>query len=160
MKMIEMLIICRLDWDSTVIKRLRAGGLVKELTKNFKSVIKGTNDKKIYIYSTHDSMLAALMHGLNVFDGELPLFGSTLLLELHQNPGEEQYYVKIYYLRDTYSGIPTPLPLGDCQNKIDCPLPEFFESTNPLIYHNFKKECKNFINHEKYTYDERLYFIR
>ena len=82
----------KVNWNSTVIKRLRAGGLVKELLKNMESVVSEQNKKKVYIYSTHDSMLAALMHALNVFDGEIPLFGSTLLVELHQNPTNEQYF--------------------------------------------------------------------
>ncbi|XP_054164700.1 prostatic acid phosphatase-like [Oppia nitens] len=152
----------RIDWNSTIIKRLRAGGLVKELKKNFKSVLKETNDKKVYIYSTHDSMLATLMHALSIFDNDLPLFGSTLLFELHHNSNlvDDQYFIRIYYLRDTFAESPTPVQLGNCGNKYDCPLTEFLESTKHLIYENFKKECKNFVNHEKYIYDDKLYFIK
>ena len=150
----------RIDWNSTVIKRLRAGGLVKELLTNIESVVREQNKKKVYIYSTHDSMLAALMHALNVFDGELPLFGSTLVLELHQNPSNEEYSVRIFYIRDTYSGSASARPLGDCDNKVDCPLPEFIKSAQPLIYGRFKKECNSFVDQNKYSNDEKLYFIR
>ena len=64
-----------------------------------------------------------------------------------------------FSIRDTNKGSASALPLGDCDNKVDCPLPEFIESTQPLIYERFKKEYKTFVEH-KYTNDKRLYFIR
>jgi hypothetical protein len=147
-----------INWNSTVIRRLRAGGLVGELVKNLRSVISGQNKRKAYVYSTHDSMLAALMTALSVFDGELPLFGSTLLLELHRNSSTEEYFVRIFYIRDTTSGVVSALRFGDCGDKEDCPLVEFLRSTEPLIYEKFRKECKQFADRQ--TYDENIYFIR
>ena len=148
-----------MDWNSTLIKRMRGGGLVKELVKGFRSVISEQNNKKVYIYSTHDSMLAILMKALDVYDGQIPRFGATLLLELHQNPQTEQYFVRIFYIRDSMDGPVVALTHGECGHQYDCPLNEFFNSTNHLIYDNFKKECKNSIDFQKFNFDEKLYFI-
>jgi hypothetical protein len=52
----------RIDWDSPIIKLLRAGGLVNELNKNFQKVLDNQNNNKLYVYSTHDTQVAALMH--------------------------------------------------------------------------------------------------
>jgi hypothetical protein len=52
----------RIDWDSPIIKPLRVGGLVNELNKNFQKVLDNQNYNKLYVYSTHDTQVAALMH--------------------------------------------------------------------------------------------------
>ncbi|CAG2108643.1 unnamed protein product [Medioppia subpectinata] len=44
------------NWMSPAIQRFRAGGLVKELNINFDRVLKNTNNKKVYVYSTHDTL--------------------------------------------------------------------------------------------------------
>jgi hypothetical protein len=135
----------RIDWDSPIIKRLRAGGLVNELNKNFQKVLDNQNDKKLYVYSTHDTQVAALMHALNIFNDNMPPFGATLLFELHQNLNSvnNDYFVKLYYHNETLTGIPHKIPFTDCQNLIECPVLKFFESTKYLIYNDFDKECND-----------------
>ena len=46
--------------------------------------------KKVYFYSTHDSMIAVLMHSLDVFKNKIiPLSAS------------QRYFVKLYYINET-----------------------------------------------------------
>jgi hypothetical protein len=56
------------EWDNKLIKRTRAGNLINELVNNMKNKIDGKIDVelKLFLYSTHDSMLAVLMHALSV----------------------------------------------------------------------------------------------
>jgi prostatic aicd phosphatase len=135
----------RLDYDSSVIRRLRAGGLVKELIKNFERVLKKKNNKKLYIYSTHDSMITVLMHALNIFNDNIPPFGATLLFELHQNSSHinDEYFVKVYYNNQTLNGRPHALSFGDCDDSYECGLKDFVSSTKHLLYKDFKRECNS-----------------
>ncbi|CAG2172297.1 unnamed protein product, partial [Oppiella nova] len=106
------------DWDSPIIKRLRGGGLAKELTKNFNKVVNKSNEKKLYVYSTHDTTVAALINAMNFPNHVFPPFGATLLLELHQNNKTNDYFVRAFYQNETTinEGIPHALSWGDCAN--------------------------------------------
>ena len=138
----------RYNWDSPVIKRLRGGGLVKELNKNIESLVKDRNNRKLYVYSTHDTTLTVLMHALNVYNGVSPPFGATLLFELHEKRNSAQnntneYFVRAFYHNETVidSGIPHSIHWTDCQNLVDCPLNQYLNSTKHLLYENFNEEC-------------------
>ena len=128
-------------WDSPIIQRLRAGGLVRELNNNMKKVIDNTNQKKMYVYSTHDSQVALLMEALNIFNYRQPPFGTALYLELHENA--HGYFVRAYYHNETEINSVTPHPIlwGDCSGLKDCPINEYFNSTQHLLYTDFDKEC-------------------
>ena len=135
-------------WDSPITQRLIAGELAKELNKNFQNELDHKNDKKLYVYSTHDSVLTPLMQALKVYDIYLSSFGSTLFFELHQhrNSSSESmdgYFVRLFYHNETVidSGTPHSLRLTDCHNLYDCPIDEYFNSTKFLLYDNFDKEC-------------------
>ena len=137
----------RYNWDSPVIQRLRAGGLAKEINKNLKAVLDDQNNRKAYIYSTHDTMMAALMHSLNIFNDIPPTFGAVLFLELHgkndSSSKEDDYFVRAFYHNETIpnTGTPYPIQWRNCGNLFDCPIDQFFNSTKHLLYENFDKEC-------------------
>lgn len=48
---------------------------------------------KIYLYSGHESNIAALLHAFNVYEPHVPEYSSAIILELHQIGTE--YYVKV-----------------------------------------------------------------
>ena len=134
-------------WGTPVIQHLGAGGLVKELIKNFKAVLNNENKKKLYVYSTHDTLLALLMHSLNIYNESPPPFGAALLFELHEKMDSQtkkgNYFVRVFYHNETVinSGTPHSMQLKNCQNLFDCPIDQFFNSTKHLLYENFDKEC-------------------
>jgi hypothetical protein len=134
------------EWDNKVIERLRAGNLIKELVNNMKNKIEGKSDKelKIFLYSTHDVMLAVLMQALNVFNNELIPFSASLLFELHQIVSNSNYFVRIYYYNKTLTDkSPHLLSLPYCNYLTDCPLDKFYNLTKGLIPENWDKECIN-----------------
>ena len=131
-------------WDSPVILKLRGGGLVMELNKNLKKVLDNERDvKKLYVYSTHDGMLAVLMHALNIFNDQFVPFGAALYLELHEKSG--QHFVRAYYHNETEINEQSPHLLNwrDCRSVTDCPISKYLNSTKHLLYENFDKECNN-----------------
>ncbi|CAG2109809.1 unnamed protein product [Medioppia subpectinata] len=132
------------DYDSPIIKRMRAGGLVNELNTNFDKVLKKTNNKKMYVYSTYGAHISLLLQSLNVFNNVIPPNAATVLFELHQKPATDNYFVRLYYQNETTSaiiGIPHSVPLTDCKKLVDCPLTDYIESTKHLIYEDYDKEC-------------------
>jgi len=138
----------RHNWESAIIQRLRAGGLVKELNKNFESVLKNTNNKKVYVYSTHDTVIAAFLNAMNIYNDQLPPFGATLFFELHNNKvrnsnDPDHYFVRVFYHNETVvtPGIPHSIQLNNCQKLTDCPINQYIDSTKHLLYEDFDKEC-------------------
>ena len=135
------------DWDTPIIQRLRGGGLVKELITNINGVLNNQNNKKIFVYSTHDNIIALLMHALNMYNNRPPPYGATLFFELHHQKkssiNENNYFVRAFYYNSTVidRGTPHPLQWGNCNNQYDCPIDQFFKSTKNLIYEDFEKEC-------------------
>jgi hypothetical protein len=109
-----------------------------------KNKIDGKTDEelKLFLYSTHDSMLAVLMHALNVYNNELIPFSASLLFELHQNEINSNYFVRIYYYNETLTDkSPHLLSLPNCDYLTDCPLDKFFSLTKELIPEDWDKEC-------------------
>lgn len=134
----------RLDWVSPHVLRLRMGGLIRELILNMFRYINGRQSaRKLFVYSTHDTIIAGLLHALNVFNGELVPFGSTVLLELHQNNSFGDFSVRVLYLNDTYGGIPHRMAQKNCNGLTECPIRQFFDATNHLLYDDFEKECNS-----------------
>ena len=140
----------RYNWDSPLIKRLLNGALVRELNKNFNSVLNNENKKKLYIYSTHDTEVAGLMSAFNIFNGMPPPFGAAILLELHQKKNSsgksgEDFFVKVFYYNETVinSGFPHSVQWRDCQDLYDCPFNQYLDSTKHLLYEDYDKECNN-----------------
>jgi hypothetical protein len=132
------------EYDNRLIERTRAGNLIHELVKNMKNKIhrKSTKNYKLFLYSTHDTMLAVLMHALNVFNNEFIPFSASLLFELHQNELNNNYFVRIYYYNETLTQTyPYLLSLPNCDYLTDCPLDKFFSLTKELIPEDWDKEC-------------------
>ena len=65
----------------------------------------------------HDSMIAATMMALNVWDGNQPPYGTALIFELHQKTGGS-WFVKVLHKNDTTTnlwGMPFELQIpGQC----------------------------------------------
>ena len=146
----SLLIGYRYYWDSPVIQRFSAGGLVMQLNKNYKSVLINQNMKKLYVYSTHDTKLAPVMLSLGLFNDYPVPFGATLILELHEKKdsrGEaSDYFVRAFFHNSTVidSGTPqTPHPLQwtICGNLFDCPFDQYLNSTKHLYYSDYDKDC-------------------
>ncbi|KAG9509422.1 Cytohesin-1 [Fragariocoptes setiger] len=98
------------------------------------------DDKKVVHYSTHDSIIAAVLEGLNISrpDPVPPGFGSTIFFELYladKSDPRAQKYVKILYLDDTESERPIEKVLPGCK----------LDDQGLLTLENFKAHLKNLL---------------
>ena len=90
------------EWNSSLVQRLRAGPLIEELVNNIKRVTDSVkNNKKVYFYSTHDAMIAVLLHSFGVFNGLIIPISASIVFELHQKLNSKQFYVRMYYINET-----------------------------------------------------------
>lgn len=87
-------------WISTDrSKRLRTGLLINDLLSKMLDYQEGKTDIKFVHYSAHDLTIVALLGVLNLFKDypDRPGYGSSIVMELHQeNTGEK--FVKFFYL--------------------------------------------------------------
>ncbi|XP_054166679.1 lysosomal acid phosphatase-like [Oppia nitens] len=153
------------DWKDPQIQRLRAGLLLKEITKNMLNradqVVNGTvNDKlkKLYIYETHDVMQVVFMQALGVYDSPHvnhtpPKYGASLVWELHQIG--KDFVVKLLYFNDIkfndMNPVSVELNLTKCNANSDCNLINFIKSVDPFIPINWQQECELPCNYDTVT---------
>lgn len=123
-------------WDATIfsyhvsnantrLRRLFAGPLLRRMRESMLAAKDGSlaEGRKLYLYSGHESNVAALLKALRVYEPRVPEYSSAIILELWR---EEDYYVKILH----YLGIPPvarELRLPGCD--VLCPLEQFLELT-------------------------------
>lgn len=137
-------------WSSALVQRVRAGPLVEQLANNFWSLTAGKpvvdslgKPYKLFVYSTHDTKLAALMNALNVYNNQLIPFGATLLFELHHNGTNQtknDFFVKLYYHNSTDAG-PYLLTLPECGGRQNCPYDRFRRIVEALVPSDWDGEC-------------------
>lgn len=98
-------------------------------------------DRKVIHYSTHDSIMAALLESLEINEPCLPPgFGATFFLELYIDVDEEgnqisEKYVKVFHLDNTESENPIEkkLPRAKLNDKGRLTLKSFREAVNHLL---------------------------
>lgn len=90
------------------MKRLWGGPLLNLLIKNMQAIAGhlGSNpgdahsishgvNRKMLMYSAHDSTLARIMNTMGVFEPHMPNYAAALLVELHQDIETREYYVEV-----------------------------------------------------------------
>ncbi|XP_054016298.1 venom acid phosphatase Acph-1-like [Hylaeus anthracinus] len=116
--------------STPLLRRLYSGPYLRLVTKTMLNYITGTlNDpRKIYLYSGHETNIAAVLHGLQVYRPHVPEYSSAVILELHQT--NDNYYVKLAH----YLGIPSKieeLTLPGCDAM--CPLAKYLQLTEEVM---------------------------
>lgn len=104
------------------LKRLKGGPFVKELVTHFDSVATETltpPNRKLFMYSGHDTTVAPVLHTLGVFNMIAPPYASMMLVELLDRQG---LVVRVSYKNDS-SPQPHVLTIPGC-NQL-CPLHQF-----------------------------------
>lgn len=132
------------EFKTKLIQRLRAGPLLNEIINHMLQKAKGqlSNKIKIYMYSTHDTLIAALLNALEVFNRIAPPYCATIIFELHSD-GYQDHTVRILYL-NTSNPIQEPqkiniLKLPRCSKR--CQLGKFVQLTRDIIPSDWRKEC-------------------
>ncbi|KAM6101712.1 prostatic acid phosphatase-like [Theristicus caerulescens] len=117
--------------------RLQGGVLVNVILNSFKKAASSSKQRKIEVYSAHDTTIGALQSALNIFNGKLPPYAACQFFELYQE-SSGQYSIEMYYRNDT-SKDPYLLTLPGCTSS--CPLEKFADLVSPVITENWSKEC-------------------
>ncbi|XP_015610426.1 prostatic acid phosphatase [Cephus cinctus] len=121
-----------------ILQRLKSGLLLGEMINHMVKKQEGAlyPDRKLWIYSAHDTTVANLLMTLGVFDEHCPPYTATVLMELRVNT-KEQYFVTISYKNS--SAEPTLLTIPGCLAL--CPLHQFVKLTKDTIPEDWEKEC-------------------
>lgn len=70
-----------------------AGPLIRAMIDNMLATQNGASRTKMYLYSGHESNIAAILQALQVYKPHVPEYSSALIMELHQI--DSDYYVKV-----------------------------------------------------------------
>ncbi|XP_059615582.1 venom acid phosphatase Acph-1-like [Phlebotomus argentipes] len=123
------------------MKRLKAGPFLQKLTKEWKAAESGTlepKNRKMYLYTGHDSSVVNVLNALGVWDVQLPDYAIMGMFELLQERSTGHFGVQIYLRNST--GEPIPLNLPGCD--FFCPLAKVLHLISPLLPVNRDEECK------------------
>ncbi|XP_022094022.1 lysosomal acid phosphatase-like [Acanthaster planci] len=121
--------------------RLKGGPLVGQIIDNMVNKSTTTDPKdlrrKIYVYSAHDTTLAAFLSALGIYNGVQPPLASCVGVEMWKEENGK-YTVNIWFRNDT-TKAPYPLKIETCN--MSCPLDEFIKITKDIVPEDIKKDC-------------------
>uniref|UniRef100_A0A663E0V8 acid phosphatase n=1 Tax=Aquila chrysaetos chrysaetos TaxID=223781 RepID=A0A663E0V8_AQUCH len=117
--------------------RLQGGVLVNVILNSIKQAANSSKQRKMEVYSAHDTTVGALQIALNIFNGKLPPYAACQFFELYQE-SSGRYSIEMHYRNDS-SKDPYLLTLPGCTSS--CPLEKFAELVSPVITENWSKEC-------------------
>lgn len=123
--------------------RLQGGVLVSEILNHMKSATHPWNQRKLVMYSAHDTTVSGLQMALDVYNGILPPYASCHIMELYLDKGK--YFIEMYYRNETQHE-PHPLTLPGCTPS--CPLMKFTELVASVIPRDWHSECMITSSHQ------------
>lgn len=117
------------NYDPDVMK-INTGYMIKKILNDCKDKIENKdNEKKIFLYSGHESTLGYMLVALKVVEPHIPPYGSALAFELRKK--NDKYYIKMIYRDDTESMTGKILQLPGCE--VLCPYDQFVNLLDYLI---------------------------
>ncbi|KAM6223862.1 prostatic acid phosphatase [Rhynchocyon petersi] len=123
--------------------RLQGGVLVSEILNNMKAATQPSNQRKLIIYSGHDTTVSGLQMALDVYNGQIPPYASCHITELYHDNGE--YFVEMSYRNESHHE-PYLLTLPGCNHS--CPLTKFAKLVAPVIPRDWAAECMITTDHQ------------
>lgn len=119
------------------LARYKTGPLFNEIVDYFTNrTITTEGNKKMLVFSAHDTTIANLLNSLGAFEFHSPPYASTLLFELKYN-GE--YYVNVLYKN---SSVPQNITIKGCT--FNCNFTDFIKILSPitLTLDQWEYECR------------------
>lgn len=127
-------------FNSLLKNQLTAGNWVGKVLDDMKAKRNNSQeDIKLYLYSAHDTTVAAMQTALGVFNGELPPYAAAFFIELYSNNGK--YFVSLFYRNETDSDDLIPLNVTSCADQTLCTLDEFITHSSGLVLDDWEKAC-------------------
>lgn len=123
------------------MKKLKAGPFLQKMIKEWNQKRDGViepKDRKIYLYTGHDSTVVNILHALGVWKLQLPLYGIMTIFELLEDTTTGEYGISVY-LRNTSKSGAIRLTIPGCSRF--CPLDRFIELTRKFIIMDKEREC-------------------
>ncbi|XP_029165198.1 venom acid phosphatase Acph-1-like isoform X2 [Nylanderia fulva] len=124
------------------LNKLNGGILLGRIINDMKQKINGTlPDRKINLFSAHDINVAALLQALNIYNNEIPRYGSCIMIELHEK--YDEFFVKVLY----YLGIPAKTEekiIPGCE--VLCPYNKFVQLLSATTATNEESQCPEKMN--------------
>ena len=145
-----------------VSKGINARVIANTKDKKHESVKKKDEDdsgpeKKLFLYSSHDTMVSVLLQAMNQFNMLAPPYAATLFFELHKHcfnsatlsticstpSSSKDFYIKIFYLNETETEVLHPILPPGCKSTVNCPLSQFTKAVELLFIDDFESECES-----------------
>lgn len=146
-----------LNTGTNVLKRLKAGFLIKDIIDNTKAKERNelNPDRDIFVYSAHDSTIINLLNALGVFDHELPDYGATVTVEGHvTSVGKTE--LRLFYFKNYGVKNPIELHLPGCHSP--CLMDEFLMTYDNIIpKRSMERECA--VDEETMGQEEDKYML-
>ncbi|CAD7084870.1 unnamed protein product [Hermetia illucens] len=130
-------------WGSSEYMKIRSSALFKDITSRFDSLITGSAEQNILLYSAHDATIAGMLHFLGIRDQTVgkPAYGASLNLELHENSEiQDDYEVKLFYFTSYGDENPIEISIPNCATP--CPYEQFKLNIQPSIVDDYDGACK------------------
>ncbi|KAJ8682011.1 hypothetical protein QAD02_017803 [Eretmocerus hayati] len=114
------------DW----MRKINGGTYLRKTIDDMLSKVNNSmgNQAKVYLYSSHELIITAVLQSLNIWTPHVPEYTSAIILELLKE--SEDYFVKVLY----HKGIPattTEMQIPGCSNP--CPLELFIDSVSDQL---------------------------
>lgn len=136
-----MLSLAMLSFNET-LQRLQIGPLLKEVRTYFDHTTNHSNvDRSLYIYSGHDVTIVSLWRALGYEELLEPEYGSSIVLELHEDVENSDFFVKTFYRNNTKMEVPMELKPEFCDDP--CTYSQFKQHISELIPDDWEAECGN-----------------
>lgn len=123
------------------LQRLKVGPLMTEVVNRLVNKSEGIlkPDRKMWIYSAHDTTVANVLMAFGAFEPHCPPYASTIILELRLS-ATIGYYVSAFYKNGTDAH---PISILSCESK--CPLEKMQTLLDPIMLSSseWEKECQS-----------------
>ncbi|XP_003742075.1 lysosomal acid phosphatase [Galendromus occidentalis] len=119
--------------------RFRAGLLLKDISLHFDDVVNNARKHKLYMYASHDVLVAAYLSAFDSFNGLAVPSSTTVITELYEDsPGK--FRVQMLLRNDTETAELKPVHVPGCKIH-GCTLDEWNRKVSRFIPMDWRSEC-------------------
>ncbi|CAG4921724.1 unnamed protein product [Colias eurytheme] len=136
-----MLSLALLSYNDS-LQRLHTGPLLGKIRSHLQEAVTHINmDRALYVYSAHDVNMVSLMRSLGFTELMEPEYGSSIVVELHEEVEQDTFFIKLFYRNNTKVEVPMELKIPFCNEP--CTYDRFIEHLGTLIPSDWEAECQN-----------------